>query len=69
MESRLDDPFSVGYRIHINMVLDEESKKKIHFIAEKRGLAMRQVKGELIVYKPKQSEKLTLGAFSCLMQA
>ena len=48
-KSKQDDPLSLGYQIHIKAVLDKEAEKQIRTIAKKRGLAVEQVNGKVII--------------------
>jgi len=54
--SRTDDPQSEGYQICIKtMSPDTEIEGQIIAIAEKHNLAVREEKGEIIIYKPKKT--------------
>ncbi len=51
--SKIDDPTSEGYQICITMVLDTEIRQQIAKIAKKHHLAVKEEKGEVIIFKPK----------------
>ena len=53
--SKKDDPHSEGYQIRITMESDAEIMEQIKAIAKKNDLAVREEKGEVIVYKPKKN--------------
>jgi hypothetical protein len=51
--SEKNDPHSKGYQIRIAMSMDPEIKEQITSIAKKHDLAVKEEKGEVIIYKPK----------------
>ena len=51
--SKKDDPTSEGYQICITMVSDTEIRQQIAKIAKKHHLAVKEEKGEVIIFKPK----------------
>jgi hypothetical protein len=51
--SKIDDPTSEGYQICITMVSDTEIRQQIAKIAKKHHLAVKEEKGEVIIFKPK----------------
>ncbi len=51
--SKIDDPTSEGYQICITMVSDNEIRLQIAKIAKKHNLAVKEEKGEVIIFKPK----------------
>jgi len=53
--SEKNDQTSKGYQIRITMSPDAEIKQHITNIAKKHDLAMKEEKGELIIYKPKKA--------------
>jgi hypothetical protein len=53
VNSPIDDPFSTGYQVHIQTVLDSETKSQIQNIAQKRSLAVKEEKGKVVIYQPK----------------
>ena len=55
--SKMDDQDSVGYQVHIKTVLDSETKQQIRNIAEKHSLALKEEKGKVVIYKPKEATK------------
>ena len=52
--SRPDDPDSTGYQVHIKTVLDNETKQRLQNIAEKHSLALKEEKGKVVIYQPKE---------------
>jgi len=58
-DSRPDDPDSTGYQVHIKTVLDNETKQRLQNIAEKHSLALREEKGKVIIYQPKEVTETT----------
>ncbi len=54
--SKIGDPTSEGYQICITMLSDGSVKEQIVHIAKSHNLAVREEKGEVIVYKPKKTE-------------
>jgi hypothetical protein len=55
--SRPDDRDSTGYQVHIKTVLDNETKQRLQNIAEKHSLALKEEKGKLVIYQPKEVAK------------
>ena len=51
------DSSSVGYQIHIQAYLDEETECQVKAIAEKHGLGLKKKEGKVIIYKPNLKEK------------
>ena len=54
--SKIDDPHHKGYQICITMASDIEIIDQITTIAKKNNLAVKEEKGEVIVYKPKKKQ-------------
>ena len=57
VNSKPNDQTSVGYQVHIQTVLDRETKRQIQGIADKRCLALREEKGKVVIYQPKAVAK------------
>jgi hypothetical protein len=57
--SKPDDPQSTGYQMHIKTVLDNETKQRLQNIAKKHSLALREEKGKVIIYQPKEVTETT----------
>jgi hypothetical protein len=55
--SKVGDRDSIGYEVHIKMVLDSETKQQVRNIAEKNSLALREEDGKLVINKPKEVTK------------
>jgi hypothetical protein len=55
--SKPDDSLSTGYQVHIKTVLDDETKQQLQNIAEKHSLALKEEKGKVVIYKPKELTK------------
>lgn len=53
VQSKPDDPLSVGYQVHIETVLDQETERQLEDIAKKLHLALKKEKDKVIIYKPK----------------
>jgi hypothetical protein len=51
--SKINDPTSEGLQICITMVSDTEIRPQIAKIAKKHHLAVKEEKGEVIIFKPK----------------
>jgi hypothetical protein len=59
--SQANDPFSIGYQVHIQTILDSETKGQIQTIIQERSLALKEEANKFIIYKPKpQNGNLTL---------
>ena len=54
MLSEKNDATAKGYQIRITMSTDSEIKQQITNIAKKHDLAVKEEKGEVIIYKPKK---------------
>ena len=54
--SKKDDPTSEGYKICITLSADHEIKQQITNVAKKHNLAVKEEKGEVIVFKPKNNK-------------
>jgi hypothetical protein len=57
VNSKPDNPLSTGYQLHIQTVLDGETKRQVQIIAEKNSLALKEEKGQVIIYRPKEVTK------------
>ena len=55
MLSEKNDATAKGYQIRITMSPDAEIRKQITNIAKKHDLAVKEEKGEVIIYKPKKN--------------
>jgi hypothetical protein len=53
--SKKDDPTSEGYQICNTISLDPEIKQQLTNIAKKHNFAMKEEKGQVIIYKPKKA--------------
>jgi hypothetical protein len=53
--SKIDDPHHEGYQIRITMASDKEIINQITSIAKKNNLAVKEEKGEVVIYKPKET--------------
>ena len=60
VDSPLDDQLSTGYQVHIQTVLDTETKSQIQSIAQKRSLAVKEDKGKVVIYQPKPTAEATV---------
>ncbi len=54
MNSKRDDQLSIGYQVHIQGVLDHDSRAKILDILKKYGLALSEEPNKIVIYKPKR---------------
>lgn len=54
VNSRPDDPLSTGCQVHIRAVLDNQTKQQVRNIAQKHSLAVREEKGTVVIYEPKE---------------
>ncbi len=45
----------IGYQIHLQTVLDRETKNQVQTIAEKHSLALKEENGKVVIYQPKQT--------------
>lgn len=52
-----DDPHSTGYQVHIKTSLDDETKECLQGIVEKHRLALKEEKGKVVIYQPKEMSK------------
>ena len=59
LHSSPNDPNTIGYKIHIKTMLDNENKQQVTNIAKKHNLAVKEEKGEVIIYQPKEVAKTT----------
>ena len=57
--SKMDDPNSMGYQVHIKTILDNETKQQIRNIVEKHSLALKEEKDKVVIYKPREVTKTT----------
>jgi hypothetical protein len=55
--SKPDDSLSEGYQVHIKTALDDETEQQMRNIAKKHSLTLKEEKGKVIIYKPKESNK------------
>jgi hypothetical protein len=53
VNSPTGDQLSTGYQVHIQTILDSETKSQIQSIAQKHSLAMKEEKGKVVIYQPK----------------
>jgi hypothetical protein len=53
INSQPDDQFSTGYQLHIQTLLDQQTKQQIRLIAAKRRLALKEENGRVVIYQPK----------------
>jgi hypothetical protein len=53
VNSQPNDQHCIGYQLHIQMVLDNETEAQIRNIALKYCFALRQEKGKVVIYQPK----------------
>ncbi len=57
MLSEKNDSTAKGYQIRITMSPDTEIKQQITNIAKKHDLAVKEEKGEVIIYKPRKAKQ------------
>lgn len=57
IESEPNDQVATGYKVHIKALLDTESIQQITDIAQKHGLAVREEKDTVVIYKPREAIK------------
>ena len=55
MASEKNDPTAKGYQIRMTMSMDTEIKQQITNIAKRHNLALKEEKGEVIIYEPKKT--------------
>jgi hypothetical protein len=53
--SKIDDPHHEGYQVRITNASDTEIIDQITTIAKKNNLAVKEEKGEVVIYKPKKT--------------
>jgi hypothetical protein len=53
MDSKRDDQLSIGYQVHIQGVLDQNTRAKILGILSKYDLALNEEPNKIVIYKPK----------------
>jgi len=53
VDSKQDDKLSIGYQVHIQGILDHDSRTKIHLIIAKYNLALNEETNKIVIYKPK----------------
>ena len=60
VNSKLDDQLATGFQVHIQTVLDSETKQQIQTIAAKHNLALKEENGKVIIYQPKAVAEATV---------
>lgn len=55
MEPNPKDALSIGYRIRIKTVLENECRQKLRELTKKYNLAVIEEQNQIIVYKPKSN--------------
>lgn len=53
VESQPGNRLSVGYQVHIKIVLDKETELQVQNIAKKLNLELKKERDKIIIYKPK----------------
>jgi hypothetical protein len=54
VDSKQDDQLSIGYQVHIQGVLDHDTRTKILRIVSKYDLALKEEPSKIIIYKPRR---------------
>ncbi len=45
--------YSIGFQVHIKSAIDNQTKQQLLSITEKKGLALKEEKDKVVIYKPK----------------
>jgi hypothetical protein len=49
-----NDTSSTGYQVHLKTVLDSKTKRQVQNIVQKYSLALKEERGKVVIYKPKE---------------
>jgi len=55
INSPANDPLSTGYQVHIQTILDKETKIQIQTITQGHHLAVKEEQNKVVIYQPKQT--------------
>ncbi|MCL2476164.1 hypothetical protein [Candidatus Bathycorpusculum sp.] len=53
INSPANDPLSIGYQVHIQTILDNETKTQIQTITKEHHLAVKEEPHKFVIYQPK----------------